>query len=91
MKKQPDRSAWYIAARAMSLGWDLALPVFAGVLLGYGLDRRLETRPFFALGLMMLGVFVGFYNMLRSVRRVEEHHRRYTLRENTDLEAGRDG
>ena len=34
---------WRDALRAMSLGWDLAVPIFGGVLIGYFLDRHFET------------------------------------------------
>ena len=76
MKRPSDPGAWRVAMRAMSLGWELALPIFIGVLLGYALDRRLGTTYVFTLGLMVFGVCAGFYNMLRSTRRVEELHRR---------------
>ena len=32
-------AAWREAMTATSLGWDLALPIFGGVLLGYLLDQ----------------------------------------------------
>ena len=60
MKRWPNRGVWHIAAEAMSLGWELALPILSGVLLGYVWDRHLETKPIFTMGLMMLvgGVFI---------------------------------
>jgi hypothetical protein len=70
--KQRDRdvwsAAWREALRVTSLGWDLALPIFGGVLLGHLLDRRLDTGYVFTLGLMVLGVFTGFYNVMRSIQ-----------------------
>jgi len=61
-------AAWREALKVTSLGWDLALPIFGGVLLGHWLDRRLDTGYVFTLGLMMLGVFTGFYNVIRSIQ-----------------------
>jgi len=55
----------------MSLGWDLAVPIFGGVLLGYLLDRRLATGYMFTLGLLILGIGVGYYNVARFIRRVD--------------------
>ena len=55
----------------MSLGWDLAVPIFGGVLLGYLLDRWLATGYMFTLGLLMLGIGVGYYNVARFIRRVD--------------------
>ncbi|MGD8245347.1 MAG: AtpZ/AtpI family protein [Anaerolineae bacterium] len=71
-----DRDIWREAIRATSLGWDLALPIFAGVLIGYLLDRALGTTYVFTLGLLVLGVATGFYNVVRSIRRMDERCRR---------------
>jgi F0F1-type ATP synthase assembly protein I len=68
-------AAWREALAATSLGWDLALPIFGGVLLGHLLDRRLETGYVFTLGLMLFGVFAGFYNVARSIQRLEARER----------------
>lgn len=56
--------------RATSLGWDLALPIFLGVLLGHYLDRWLETGYVFTVGLLFLGAASGFYNVWRFGQRV---------------------
>lgn len=55
----------------MSLGWDLAVPIFGGVLLGYMLDRWLATGHIFTLSLLILGIGVGYYNVARLIRRVD--------------------
>lgn len=68
-------SAWREAIAATSLGWDLALPIFGGALLGHLLDRRLDTGYVFTLGLIVLGIFTGFYNVARSIQRVEARER----------------
>lgn len=67
---------WREAFRAVSLGWDLALPVFLGVFVGYFLDGRLGTGHIFTLGLMMLGVFIGYANLGRFHRRLVDEERR---------------
>lgn len=56
--------------RATSLGWDLALPIFLGVLLGHYLDRWLETGYIFTVGLLFLGAAVGFFNVWRFGQRI---------------------
>lgn len=66
---------WREALRAMSLGWNLALPIFGGVLLGHFLDRWLGTGLNFTLGLLMLGVVVGYYNLARFIQRVDQRDR----------------
>ena len=70
-KQEPGGASWQEALRAMSLGWDLALPIFGGVLLGHLLDRWLGTGHIFTLGLLTLGIGVGYYNVVRFVRRID--------------------
>jgi F0F1-type ATP synthase assembly protein I len=78
--KRDNGEIWREALRATSLGWDLALPIFGGVLIGYLLDRALGTTYIFTLGLLFLGIGTGFYNVLRSIRRLEERCRRQAAR-----------
>ena len=54
----------------LSLGWDLALPIVGGVLLGHFLDQRLGTSYTFTLGLLVLGVMIGYFNLSRLIRRL---------------------
>jgi ATP synthase protein I len=86
MTKKNDRSfwgpLWREAVVAMSLGWDLAVPIFAGVLLGHFLDRWLGTGYVFTLGLLMLGIATGYYNVARFIRRVEARERQLAAQEN---------
>jgi F0F1-type ATP synthase assembly protein I len=51
------------------------LPIFGGVLLGHWLDSRLGTGYVFTLGLLVLGIGTGFYNVVRSIQRVEKRER----------------
>jgi len=74
---------WREALRAMSLGWNLALPIFGGVLLGHFLDRWLGTGLNFTLGLLMLGVVVGYYNLARFIQRVDQRDRQITAANNS--------
>ena len=63
------------AMNATSLGWELAFPIFGGVLLGHYLDRTLETGYVFTLGLLFLGVVSGFYNLWRFLQRMQRCQR----------------
>jgi len=56
---------------AMSLGWDLAVPIFGGVLLGYALDRWLQTRYIFTVGLLFMGIAISYYNLARFIQRID--------------------
>lgn len=81
MRDKHDGELWRLALRATSLGWDLALPIFAGVLIGYLLDQATSTKYVFTLGLLLLGIAVGFYNVIRSIQRIEERSRRESAEE----------
>jgi len=75
---------WREALAAMSLGWDLAVPIFGGTLLGYYLDRWLDTGHIFTIGLLFLGIAVGFHNVARFIRRLEAHEKRIAREEKED-------
>ncbi len=77
--KQPSNESWAglwaEALSAVSLGWELAVPIFGGVLLGHALDQWLGTGHIFTLGLLGMGVFIGFYNLWRFHKRFEAQER----------------
>ena len=63
-------------ARASTLGWELALPIFIGVLLGYFLDRQLGTKYIFTIGLLVAGIGAGFYNIWSFTSRIDARQKR---------------
>ena len=65
------RALWRDASNAFTLGWNLAIPIFGGVLIGYILDRELDTVPVFTVGCMLLGIATGFYMYFRTINRLE--------------------
>ena len=50
-----------------TLGWELALPIFGGALLGYYLDKSLNTNHFLTLILLLAGILIGYYNLIRLI------------------------
>jgi len=51
-----------------SLGWELALPIFGGVFLGYHIDRVLARSQYlFTVLLLILGIIIGYYNLYRLI------------------------
>jgi predicted F0F1-ATPase subunit len=75
MNKKDDGSFWAglfrEALQATTLGWELAIPIFGGVLIGYFLDKLLGTGHIFTLGLLFMGVMVGYYSLWRFIRRLD--------------------
>jgi F0F1-type ATP synthase assembly protein I len=56
----------------LTIGWDLAVPIFGGVLLGHFLDQWLGTRYTFTLALLGLGVMTGYFNLSRLIQRLNQ-------------------
>lgn len=71
-KQDSLRDLWREAIRAITLGWDLALPIFIGVLVGYFLDRWLGTTYIFTIGLLVAGIVLGYYNVGRFIQRMDK-------------------
>jgi F0F1-type ATP synthase assembly protein I len=79
LKRKPEsvrekRALWRDASTALTLGWNLAIPIFGGAILGYLLDEWLKTLPIFTLGLIVLGIGIGFYNYYTTVRKLDAHN-----------------
>lgn len=70
--KSPMFSAlWAQSLRALSLGWDLAIPIFSGVLIGQYLDRKLGTGHIFTIGLLFFGVTISYYNLWKFSQKLK--------------------
>lgn len=67
---------WREALLAMTIGWELAIPIFAGVLLGQLLDRVLQTTYIFTIGLLFAGIAMGYYNLARLIQRLQRQDRK---------------
>jgi ATP synthase protein I len=52
-----------------SVGLHLVLGTFAGVAIGYFLDRAFNTKPWLTLLFLGVGVAAGFTNLFRVMRR----------------------
>ena len=54
----------------LQAGAELVTAIIAGGLLGYGLDRWLDTKPFFLIAMLILGVITGFVNVWRTTQNI---------------------
>jgi ATP synthase protein I len=55
-----------------SVGLHLVLGTFAGLAIGYFLDRAFTTSPWLTLIFLALGVAAGFMNLFRVTRRQQK-------------------
>jgi ATP synthase protein I len=60
--------------RLSSIGVGLVAATAIGLLLGYGLDWLLGTRPWLTLVFTILGIVAGFLNLLRDVGLLKRRH-----------------
>jgi len=57
--------------RSFALFWDFVGTVLAGAVVGWLMDRRFDTEPYWTLALLILGVVGGFIRLVRSLRRLD--------------------
>ena len=72
--RTPDAAS--MLGRVYSEGFKLAIELFActaiGILLGYGLDKWLGTKPWGFIILMILGVVAGFRNFYVFAKNIKK-------------------
>ena len=57
--------------RSFALFWDFVGTVLAGAVIGWLIDSRFDTEPYWTLGLLLLGVVGGFVRLVSSLRRLD--------------------
>ena len=50
-----------------TLGWELAVPIFGGLFLGYKLDQYLSTKYILTLSMLVLGIIIGYYSFYKYI------------------------
>lgn len=55
--------------RALSLGWDIAIPIFAGPLIGLWVDRRTESAGTYSLIFLGVGILLSVVQICRYIYR----------------------
>ncbi len=69
MPEEPEKSLWRQLLEASSVGIQLVLSTFVGFAIGYFLDRFLNTSPWFTVIFLIIGIFAGFYDLVRVARK----------------------
>lgn len=54
--------------RATTIGWEIAIPIVGGAVLGFFIDRQLSTTPRWTLVLLGVGVLAAVAAVIRYVR-----------------------
>lgn len=67
VKNKNDRKIVLQGMHLTSIGWELALPIFGGVFLGYQIDLLLEVNYTFTLVFLLLGIFTGYYSLFKYI------------------------
>lgn len=68
MKDRPEiKQRFYKNISLTSLGWEIAIPIFGGVFIGYQIDKAIETQYIFTLSLLLLGVISGYFSLYRMI------------------------
>jgi predicted F0F1-ATPase subunit len=62
-----DKKQWHKNLPLLSLGWELALPIFGGVFIGYQLDRYFESQYIFTITLLFFGIVTGYYSLYKYI------------------------
>ncbi len=92
-KPKRDEHFWGALGRealtSTTLGWELALPIFGGVLLGHTIDRWLGTGHGFTTGLLLFGVVSAYYNLVRFIQRLNAKEKHEQGQDEADYEIER--
>lgn len=50
-----------------SLGWELALPIVGGAVLGYKVDQLLNRNYTFTIIFLIIGIIAGYYSVYKYI------------------------
>ena len=67
MRKRDTTSFWDGVAMLGLIGWMIMIPTLIGIFVGRYLDDKYEQEFSWTITLMVLGLFFGGYNALRSM------------------------
>ena len=56
----------------LKISMDLVSSIIAGVLIGLGLDKIFSSKPIFFIIFLLLGIIAGFYNIFKSMQKLNE-------------------
>ena len=71
-KVESESSSSSSLGMAMKLSSEMVAAVFVASLIGYYLDKWLETEPFFLILLFFLGAITGILNVVRTSKMINK-------------------
>jgi predicted F0F1-ATPase subunit len=63
---------WKTALTYINLGWELALPIFLGVLFGNYFDKATNSKYHLTISFLVVGIALGYYNILRTIKKISK-------------------
>lgn len=87
--KEERRQLFKSLSFLSSVGISMVAATFIGLAMGYYLDKWLETRPWFTLIFLTIGIIAGFRNIYILTSR--ELRRQQRLEQQTDQKSDADG
>ncbi len=70
--KQPSKINYRKIAAISSLGLMLPSSIAVGLFFGYYLDKLFGTHPWLLLVFLLLGIFSGFYSLIRGLNKFKD-------------------
>jgi len=68
-EKEPEKPLFKQLLEASSVGIQLVLSTFVGFAIGYYLDKLFKTFPWLTVIFLLLGIFAGFYDLVKVARK----------------------
>lgn len=50
-----------------SMGWELAMPIFIGALIGHQIDQHTSSSYTFTMICLVLGIIAGYYSLYKHI------------------------
>jgi ATP synthase protein I len=72
---EADMQRWVAALRLTGVGFFIGICIVGGTLGGLWLDLKLETKPLFMIGGLLVGVLVAFYGVYQMIRPLMSNRR----------------
>lgn len=77
--KKKDRSQFKEILYASQVGINMVAATFAGLAIGYGLDKLFNTSPWCTISFLLLGIVSGFIQLFRTALRDKDKNENRTL------------